>query len=195
MWPRLTLYQHKLNSIKQGGGSITATVRLCREHATFSFSSSYGSSTDCLGMTKRMLVASGQCTGWARPSFLWFLQVKIMMAIYHWMGRNVDITNSRYFDVWNPHVYLTNESSFYFCSFVNRLNSALNASWPVNPEGIKIPRFSFCLCSPHHLPQSLVVNSILLLKSRSAHSLKGQPQLSKTFQHRGHKQMTKWLHI
>lgn len=159
--------------------SITATIRLCREHATFSFPSSDGSSTDCLGMTKRMLVASGQCTGWARPSSSLISTGKDNDGIYHWMGRNVDIPNSRYFDVWNPHVYLTNESSFYFCSFVNRLNSALNASWSINPEGIKISRFSFCFCSPHDLPQSLEGDSIFLLTSKGAHSPKGQ--CSRTF--------------
>lgn len=109
------------------------------------------------------------------PALLWLLQVKIVMAIYHWMGRNVDIPNSGYFDVWNLHVYLTNESSFYFCSlfFFNRLNSTLNANWSVNPEGIKISRCSFCFCFPHHLPQSLVGDSIFLLKSKGAHYPKG----------------------
>lgn len=141
-----------------------------------------------LQKTKWMLVAKGQCTGWAWSSFSLISIGKDNDGQFtHWKGRNVDIPNGRYFHIWNLHVYLTKEIS-YFCSFsVNRLNSVLNASWCVNIEDIKKSRSRFCLYSYHHSPQSPVADSLTSLEVRIAYSPKGQPQFSKTFQHRSHK--------
>lgn len=95
--------------------------RICvrREHATFSPSSSYGSSTICLQVTKLMLVASSQRTGRGWPSSSISTRKDNDGQSTHWKGTEMWIFQT--VGILIPEIFvfiLLNESSFYFCSFL-----------------------------------------------------------------------------